>query len=100
MAGGRIPLAAVARLGYRVSVHEIGIMESALDAALAQARSRGGGRLRRIVLQVGNLSGADPDSLRFAFTALAPLSEAAGAELDIEPAPGRELNLVRLELEA
>lgn len=80
-------------------MHEIGIVESALDTALAQARANGGGRLRRIVLQVGSLSGADPDSLRFAFEAMAPLSEAAGAQLEIEPAPGRELHLVRLELE-
>jgi len=68
-------------------VHELGIAESALELALAQAKRAGAGRVELIVIRVGALSGVDPEALRFAFTAILPGSPAEGALLQIDPVP-------------
>ena len=70
-------------------MHEIGIMESALDAVAAQARDHGAVLVHRIVLRVGALSGVEKDALRLAFDAVARGTPAAGAELLIETVPAR-----------
>jgi hydrogenase nickel incorporation protein HypA/HybF len=70
-------------------MHEVGIMESALEAIRHQAVKHGATRVSRIVLRIGALAGVDPDALRFAYEALAPSSIAAGAELEIESVPAR-----------
>lgn len=68
-------------------MHEVGIMESALDAVLSQARSHSAQRVHRIVLRIGALSGVDPEALRFAFDAVAQNTIAAGAALQIDDVP-------------
>lgn len=68
-------------------MHELGIAESALELALAQARNAGATRVEQIVLRVGGLSGVDPEALRFAFTAILPGTPAEGALLRIDPVP-------------
>jgi hydrogenase nickel incorporation protein HypA/HybF len=68
-------------------MHEVGIMESALDAVLQHARSRGANRVHRIVLRIGSLSGVDPEALRFAFEVVARDTAAAGAALEIRDVP-------------
>lgn len=70
-------------------MHEVGIMESALDAVLRQVRSSGAHRVHRIVIRVGALSGVEPEALRFAFEAIAPQTPAAEAVLEINAVPGR-----------
>jgi hydrogenase nickel incorporation protein HypA/HybF len=70
-------------------MHELGIMESAVAAALAKARERGAGRIHRIVLRIGALSGVEPDSLQFAFGPTTLGTPAEGADLDIEVVPAR-----------
>ena len=70
-------------------MHEVGIMESAISAALKQARERGAGRVHRIVIRVGTLSGVEPDALRFAFDIAANGTPADGAILVIETVPAR-----------
>jgi hydrogenase nickel incorporation protein HypA/HybF len=70
-------------------MHELGIMESALDAIRHQAVKHGASRVSRIVLRIGTLAGVDQDALRFAYEALAPTSIAAGAVLDIETVAAR-----------
>ncbi|HVZ63342.1 MAG TPA: hydrogenase maturation nickel metallochaperone HypA [Lacunisphaera sp.] len=70
-------------------MHEVGIMESALDAIRHQAVKHGADRVTRIVLRIGVLAGVDEQALRFAFEALAPHSVAAGAALEIETVPAR-----------
>jgi len=70
-------------------MHEVGIMESALDAIRREAGAHGATRVSRIVLRIGTLAGVDEDALRFAYEALAPSSIAAGAVLEIETVPAR-----------
>jgi hydrogenase nickel incorporation protein HypA/HybF len=64
-------------------------MESALSAALDQARQAGARRVYVIRLRIGALSGVVPDALQFAFEALAPGTPAEGAQLAIEHVPAR-----------
>lgn len=68
-------------------MHEVGIMTSALDAVLQQARTHGAHRVQRIVLRIGALSGVDAAALRFAFEAVVPGTPAAEAELEILDVP-------------
>lgn len=70
-------------------MHEIGIMSSAMDSVLAQARANGASRVHRIVLRIGTLSGVDPDALRFAFDVVAQGTPAEGASLEIETVQAR-----------
>jgi hydrogenase nickel incorporation protein HypA/HybF len=70
-------------------MHEVGIMESALDAIRHEAGKHGATGVTRIVLRIGTLSGVDCDALRFAYEALAPGSIAAGATLEIITVPAR-----------
>ena len=66
-------------------MHEVGLMQNALELAERQTRQAGGTRIHRLVLRVGALSGVVPLALESAFAALAPGSLAAGATLEIEP---------------
>ena len=70
-------------------MHEAGIMESALAIVSREAASHGASRVERVTLRVGAISGAEPESLRFAFEALSPGTVAEGAELVIEHVPAR-----------
>lgn len=70
-------------------MHELAIMESTLDLALAQARQNGATRIRAVRLRIGALSGVVPDALQFAFEALVPGTLAEGAQLAIEPLAAR-----------
>ena len=65
-------------------MHELGIAESALEVALAQATAAGATRVLRMVIRVGALSGVDPEALRFAFTAILPGTPAEGAAVQID----------------
>ncbi len=68
-------------------MHEVGIMTSALDAVLRQARAHGAHEVQRIVLRIGTLAGVDADALRFAFEAVVPGTPAATAVLEIQSVP-------------
>jgi hydrogenase nickel incorporation protein HypA/HybF len=70
-------------------MHEVGIMESAIEAVLAQVRKHGAAQVHRIVLRVGALSGVEPDALRLAFGAVVRDTPAAGSSLEIEMVPAR-----------
>lgn len=69
------------------SMHEVGIMTSALDAVLQQARAHGARHVQRIVLRIGALAGVDAGALRFAFEAAVPGTPAAAATLEIQAVP-------------
>lgn len=70
-------------------MHEIGIMQQALEIAVRHAENAGGARIRRIHLRIGVLSGVVEDALRFAFTCLAEGTLAEGGELAVETVPMR-----------
>jgi len=67
-------------------VHELGIAMRVIDLAI---ESSAGGRVSRIVLEVGKLAVVLPDALRFCFDAAAEGTPAEGAQLDIVEVPGR-----------
>ena len=73
----------------RQTMHELSIMQSALDQVLEKARQAGASRVHAIRLRIGALSGVVPDALQFAFEALADGTPAQGAQLLIEDAPAR-----------
>ena len=68
-------------------MHELGLMQSALDMALAHARRAGASRIHRVRLRVGAQSGVVVDALELAFTVATPGTPADGAELVVEPVP-------------
>ncbi|MGB6222180.1 MAG: hydrogenase maturation nickel metallochaperone HypA [Haloferula sp.] len=68
-------------------MHEVSIMQSALDSAMEELHKAGGDRITRMKLRVGVLSGVVPEALEFAFAALKASTPAAAAELKIEMAP-------------
>ncbi len=73
----------------RQTMHELSIMQSALDQVLEKARQAGASRVHAIRLRIGALSGVVPDALQFAFEALADGTPAQGAQLLIEDVPAR-----------
>jgi hydrogenase nickel incorporation protein HypA/HybF len=70
-------------------MHELSIMQSALNLALDQARKAGASRVHTIRLRIGALSGVVPEALVFAFEALTPGTLAEGSELAVERVPAR-----------
>ena len=70
-------------------MHELSIMQSALDQVLEKARQAGANRVHAIRLRIGALSGVVPDALQFAFEALSDGTPAQGAQLLIEDVPAR-----------
>jgi hydrogenase nickel incorporation protein HypA/HybF len=70
-------------------MHELSIMQNALNQALREAGLAGATRVHEIRLRIGVLSGVVPDALRFAFEALVPGTAAHGAVLTIEEVPAR-----------
>lgn len=68
-------------------MHEISIMQSALQTVERVARERNLAKVQRVGLRVGLLSGVVADSLQFAFEVLRAGTVAAEAQLDIEIVP-------------
>lgn len=64
-------------------MHEVGIMEGALDMARRLMEKRGGNRLRRVHMTIGSLSGVVPEALQSAFLALKDSYAAQDADLDV-----------------
>ena len=65
-------------------MHELGIASTILDRAQAASESNGGGRVIKIGLRIGALSGVEPDALSFAIEALAKGTPCEGVVLDVE----------------
>ncbi|HXY16088.1 MAG TPA: hydrogenase maturation nickel metallochaperone HypA [Terriglobales bacterium] len=65
-------------------MHELGIANSVLDAARAEAQLRPSMRLTKIVVRVGDLAGIDPDALSFCFEALVKETDLEPVVLEIE----------------
>jgi hydrogenase nickel incorporation protein HypA/HybF len=76
-------------------MHELAITESVVEAVTERIAS---GRITRVVLEIGRLSGVVPDSVRFCFEVCAAGTRLEGAELDIVELGGRELRLKEVEV--
>jgi hydrogenase nickel incorporation protein HypA/HybF len=64
-------------------------MQDTIILATQQARQAGAQRIHRIMMRVGALSGAVPETLEFAFDVIAKGTMAEGASLEIERVPIR-----------
>lgn len=69
-------------------MHELSLMEGVLEIVLDAQKVNGFKRVARIVLEVGELSGALPEALEFCFAAVMQGSPAEGAELELAIIPG------------
>lgn len=65
-------------------MHEVGIIESALEVVLRHVTEQHAQRVERIVLRIGALAGVEPTALQFAFDAVSRGTPADGAALEIE----------------
>jgi len=69
-------------------VHEVSIVETLIEQVQSEVRRAGvAGRVLRLELIVGRLSGVNPDAVRFAFEVLAVGTPLEAAQLDIRQAP-------------
>ena len=69
------------------TMHETGIMESALAMVARHAAGHECRRVSRVVLRIGVLSGVEMEALRFAFDVVSRGTVAEGAEFEIEEVP-------------
>jgi len=65
-------------------MHEVSIMTEALRMAVDTAKSAGANRVTRLRLRVGQLSGAVPEAMEFAWDVVRRDTIAANARLEIE----------------
>jgi hydrogenase nickel incorporation protein HypA/HybF len=65
-------------------MHEIGIAASVLDAVRSEVALRDRARAITVGLRIGELSGVDPESLRFGFDALVKDSDLEPLRLEVE----------------
>jgi hydrogenase nickel incorporation protein HypA/HybF len=70
-------------------MHEMALMGEVREIVLEAARSHGFQRVRRVVLEIGRLSGVEPEAMRFCFEVVMADSPAAEATLEIQELPGR-----------
>lgn len=70
-------------------MHEVGIMQSALELAFEQAKAAQATKIHRIGMRIGIFSGVVAEALRFGFEAFTPGTPAEGAEIQIEIVPAR-----------
>ncbi|PSB02743.1 hydrogenase maturation nickel metallochaperone HypA [Merismopedia glauca] len=68
-------------------MHEVGLMENALAIALNYASRERASRIEQITLRIGDLSGVEPDALRFAFDVVTQGTIAERAKLIVESCP-------------
>lgn len=65
-------------------MHELGIANSIFQAIQTEARSRPGARVVKVGLLIGELSGVDPEALRFSFDSLVKDTPFEPLPLEIE----------------
>lgn len=70
-------------------MHEMSLMEGVLEIVLDNQRANGFHRVTKVILEVGELSGALPEALEFCFSAVMQETAAAGAELELIVVPGQ-----------
>jgi hydrogenase nickel incorporation protein HypA/HybF len=81
-------------------VHELSIAESLVDVLAEEAARHGAGKILSVRIRVGRLSGIVGDALCFSFDVAAQGTVAEGAQLVIEDAEGREMEVVAMEIPA
>jgi len=70
-------------------MHEMSLCEGIIEIAEEQASIQSYNKVKSIRLEIGWLSCAEPEAMRFAFDAVARGTIADGARLDIDQIPGK-----------
>lgn len=70
-------------------MHEMSLCEGVLQILEDHARSQGFERVRTVWLEIGGLSGVEPEAMRFSFEVVVQGSLADGARLEIIELPGQ-----------
>ncbi len=70
-------------------MHEMSLCESVLQVLERNAAERGYRRVKTVWLEIGNLSGVEPEALRFSFEVVVRGSLADGARLEIVEVPAQ-----------
>jgi hydrogenase nickel incorporation protein HypA/HybF len=70
-------------------MHELGIAQSLLEAAIEHLRSSRFRRVTGMTVRIGELSTVDPGSLTFCFVELARRTPADGARIDVIEVPAK-----------
>jgi len=70
-------------------MHEMALMDEVRTIVLQAAEAHHFQRVLRVVLEIGQLSGVQPEAMSFCFDVVMADSPAAGAVLEIEEVPGR-----------
>ncbi len=68
-------------------MHEMSIAQSIVDIAIQTMEANGGHVIHAVQLQLGLMSGVEPDSLLFCFDIVTKGTLAQGAKLEIETIP-------------
>jgi hydrogenase nickel incorporation protein HypA/HybF len=80
-------------------MHEMSIALSLIELASDELERLQGVNVRALHLQVGKLSAVVPDALRFSFDLASQGTPFEHARLEIEEAPGYELQLRAIEVD-
>jgi hydrogenase nickel incorporation protein HypA/HybF len=65
-------------------MHELAIAQAILDRAQTASAQNGGGRVTKIGLRIGAISGVEPDALSFGIEALTKATPFEGIALEVE----------------
>jgi hydrogenase nickel incorporation protein HypA/HybF len=68
-------------------MHEVGLMQNAVELSVAEAVRRGARRVHCVKLRIGALAVVESDALNFAFEVVAGGTPAEGARLEVEHLP-------------
>jgi hydrogenase nickel incorporation protein HypA/HybF len=80
-------------------VHELSIAVSIVEVAEEELARHGGERICAIHIQLGPLAGVAKESLLFSFGLACEGTRAEGSSLVIEDGEGRDLDILRMEIE-
>lgn len=72
-------------------MHEMSLAEGVLQLMEDSAKTQGFARVKTVWLEIGQLSGAEPEAMRFCFDAVMRGSLAENASLEIIETPGSGL---------
>lgn len=69
-------------------MHELALMGEVREIILQAAKTHGFQKVRRVVLEIGRLSGVQPEAMSFCFDVVMAGSPAEGAHLEIQETSG------------
>lgn len=70
-------------------MHEVGIAQQVLEIIEAESREHGDGRVRSLRLRIGELSGVNPECLRFALEVCSQGTRAEGMTVEVIDMPAK-----------